>query len=126
MTLTTVSRGIDVTQVNPNDVATAAIQVLLGAIARLDALKRQPQADVVQLDTQIDALQAQQAALRDQALRQIEDSPAGQQAIAAMSAAAATLAAEATTLKATATDLTGVAQLVTAATSLVAAFAPFL
>lgn len=112
-------------QVNPNDVATAAVQTLQDSIARLDALKQQPGADFAGLDAQIDALQARQVAIRDLALRTAVDSGADRQAIAAMNAAAAALRTEAATMKATATYLAGVANVLRAATALVAALAPF-
>ncbi len=112
-------------QVNPNDVAAAGIQALHGVIAELDGLKLRPDADLGQIDARIDALQAQQAALRDQVLRTIEVAAVNRQAIAAMNAAAASLETEAATMCATAADLTSVAKVVTAATSLVAALAPF-
>jgi len=113
-------------QVNPNDVATTCVLALQGAIAKLDALKQQPDADVGQIDAQIDALQTAQAALRDQALRAIEESEANKQAIAAMNSAAANLRTEAAAMQATAADLTSAAEVVTAATSLVAALAHFI
>jgi hypothetical protein len=112
-------------QVNPNDVATAGALALQGAIASLDALKQQPDADLRQIDDRIDALQAQQAALRNQALRTIEDSDATRQAITAMHNAAASLNTEAAIMRATAADLTAVAKVVAAAASLVATFAAF-
>lgn len=112
-------------QMDPNEVATAGVQTLQVAIAKLDALKRQPDADAGQIDARIDALQTAQAALRDQALRTIEESDASKQAIAAMNAAAASLKVEAAAMKALAADLASVAKIVTAATSLVAALAYF-
>jgi hypothetical protein len=111
------------TQVNPNDVATAGVQALQAAIAELDTLKQQPDADAGPIDARIEALQIAQAALRDQALSTIEESGANKQAIAAMNAAAANLKTEAAVMKATAADLASVAKVVTAATSLVAALA---
>jgi len=115
-----------VSQVDPNDVATAGVQALQGAIAKLDALKQQPDADLAKIDGQIDALQTQQTVLRDQALRTIEDSAANQQAITAMNAAAANLKIEAAIMKVTAADLAGVAKVVTAAMSLIGMLAPFI
>jgi peptidoglycan hydrolase CwlO-like protein len=111
--------------VNPNDVAANGIRVLQAAIDRLDGLKQQATADVTQIDTQIDALQSQQAALRDQALGTIEDSDSNQQAITAMNAATAALNAESANMRVTAAGLTGVSKLVTAAASLVTALARF-
>lgn len=113
-------------QVNPNDIAAAGVEALQCAIARLDGLKHQADADIGQIDDQIDALQAQQAALRDQVLRTIEDFAANQQAIAAMNAAAITLKTEAAIMQATAADLAGVAKVVAAAVSLIATLAPFI
>jgi hypothetical protein len=112
-------------QVDPNDAATAGVQALQGAIAELDALKRQPDVDLGEIDARIDALQEQQATLRDQALRIIEDSDANREAIAAMNMAASNLRTEAATMNATAADLTKVAQVVTAAMSLIATLARF-
>jgi hypothetical protein len=112
-------------QVNPNDVASAGVQALQGAIATLDALKLQPDPDIPGIDAQINALQAQQAGLRNQVLRSIEDSAANKQAIAAMNAAAASLKTAAATMQVTAANLANVAKVVTAAASLVAALAPF-
>lgn len=109
--------------VNPNDVATAGVQALQGAIAKLDALKQQPDADAGQIDARIDDLQTAQAALRDQALRTIEESDANKQAIAALNAAVANLKTEAAAIEVTAGDLVSVMNVVTAATSLVAALA---
>ena len=112
-------------QVNPNDVATASVQALQDAITKLAVLKQQSNADAGQIDAQIDSLQVAQAALRDQALRAIEESEATKQAIAAMNSAAANLKIEAAAMQATAADLTSVAEIVTAATSLAAALAHF-
>lgn len=113
-------------QVNPNDVAAAGVQALQSAITILDALKRRPNADPEPIDGQIDALQAQQAALRSQVLRAIDDFAANKQAITAMNAAAAALDTEAAIMQATAADLTDVAKVVAAATLLAATLAPFL
>jgi len=112
-------------QLNPNDVATASVQALQDVIAKLDALKQQPDADIGQIDARIDVLQTAQAALCDQALRTIEESEANQQAIAAMNSAATNLKIEAAAMHATAADLANVAKVVTAATSLVATLAHF-
>ncbi|HVC63297.1 MAG TPA: hypothetical protein VND19_23405 [Acetobacteraceae bacterium] len=113
-------------QVNPNDVATAAIQVLQAAIDRLSALKLKHGADIAGIDAQIGKLQDKQDDFRVQALRTIEDSDANKQAIAAMNDAAANLKTEAATIKDAATLLTGVAQVLSAAAALLAALAPFL
>jgi hypothetical protein len=112
--------------VDPNNVASAGIRTLQGAIDKLNGLKLQPGADIVGIDAQIQALQDKQDDLRDQALRTIEDSDANKQAIAAMTKAAASLSAEAANIKDVATAL-GVAQkVVAAAGSLIAALAPFI
>ncbi len=112
--------------VDPNKVASAGIEVLQGAIDKLNALKGQPGADIVGIDAQIEALQDKQDDLRNQALRTIEDSDANKQAIAAMNAAAANLNAEAANIKDVATALTTAAKIVSAATALVTALAPFI
>jgi hypothetical protein len=113
------------TQVDPNVVAAAAIQNLQDAITRLDAQKQQQNADIPGIDTQINALEAQQADLQNQALRTIEDSAANQQAIAAMNAAAASLKNEASNITDLATALASAAKVATAVASLAAALAPF-
>jgi hypothetical protein len=115
-----------VAYVNPNAAVAGAVQALQGAIARLDALKQQPDADFAGIDAGINELQAQQTALRDQTLRSIEASKANRQAIVAVMAATAGLKTETASMQATAADLTNVAKVVTAATSLVAALAPFM
>ena len=117
---------VTVSQVNPNDVASAGVQALQGAITKLDALKLQRGADIGRIDAQIDTLQVQQAALRDQVLHTTEESGASQQAVAAMNAAAIALKTEAAVMQATAADLAIVAKVVAAAASLAAALAPFI
>jgi hypothetical protein len=117
--------GVAMVLVNPNDVAAAGDRALQDAIDRLDALKQQSPGDAARIDAQIDALQSQQAALRDQALCAIEDSDSNRQAIAAMNAAAASLNAEAANMRATAAALTSATKVVAAAASLVAALARF-
>jgi predicted nucleic acid-binding Zn-ribbon protein len=112
-------------QVNPNDVATAAIQDLQGAIDTLSRLKQQPAADIAAIDARIGDLQDRQDDLRTQALRTIEDSDANRAAIAAMNAAAGKLKTEAAAMTATAAALASVAQVVTAATSLISALTVF-
>jgi hypothetical protein len=112
--------------VDPNQVASAGIQVLQGAIDKLNALKLQRGAGIPQLDAQIEALQDKQDDLRNLALRTIEDSDANRQAIAAMNTAAANLNAEAANIKDAAVALLTGAKIVAAAASLVTALAPFL
>ncbi len=112
--------------VDPNQVASAGIDALQGAIDKLNALKMQPGADIVAFDAQIEALQDKQDDLRNQALRMIEDSGANKQAIAAMNAAAANLKTEARNIKDVATALGAAAKILTATASLVTALAPFL
>jgi len=114
------------TQVNPNDAAASGCQDVQSAIARLDALKSQPGADIVAIDRAIDDLQAQDAALANQQLQAMIDSQQFGAALAAMNAAAATLQSEAANMQVTATDLTAAAKVVSAAASLVTALAPFL
>jgi septal ring factor EnvC (AmiA/AmiB activator) len=114
-----------VTQVNPNDVATAAALVVQGAIDKLSALEGQPGANIPQIDAQINALSSKQADLRNQVLRTIEDNPTNQAAIAAMNAAAASLKTEAANITNVATAVTSAAKVVTAAASLITTLAPF-
>src|SRR5260221_3740425 len=111
--------------VDANGVAKKGIQDLQGAIDRLNAAKIQPGADIPGIVQQIEALQRQQAALRDLALGTIQDTKANKQAIAAISAAAASLTTEAGKIKNVATALSGAAKIVTAVASLVTALTPF-
>ena len=111
--------------IDPNKVASAGIDVLQGAIDKLNALKVQPGADIAAFDAQIEALQDKQDNLRDQALRTIEELPANKTAIAAINAADPNLKAEASNIKDLATALQTAAKVVTAAASLVTTLAPF-
>lgn len=112
-------------QVNPNTVATAGSQDVQIAIARLDALKTQPGADIVAIDQKIGLLQEQDAALTGQQLQAMVDSQQFAREIAAMNAAAAALHTEAANMQVVADDLGAVAQVVSAAATLAAALAPF-
>jgi hypothetical protein len=113
-------------QVDPNLVASAGINDLQVAIDALNALELRPGADIPGIDAQIELLIAKQAALRNQALRQIEDSIANQQAIAAMNKAAAALKTEAGNIGDVATALTDAGKVVSAAASLISTLAQFL
>ncbi len=112
--------------IDPNDVASASIQDVQGAIDKLSAMIVLPGADIAGINGQITALQGKQGEIRTQALRTIEDSPENKQAIAAMNAAAAALKTEAAQIGTLATALTQAAKVVTAATSLITTFAPFI
>jgi hypothetical protein len=115
-----------VAQIDPNAVASAGIADLQTAIDALNALELQPGADIPGIDAHIKTLITKQAALQNQALRQIEDSVENQQAIAAMNKAAAALKSEAGNIASVATALTDAAKVVSAVTSLITALAPFI
>jgi hypothetical protein len=112
--------------VDPNAVAKAGRKTLQDAIDKLNALKREPGADIDKIDTKIEALLGKQDALTSQELRATEDSDANRLAIAALNTAAAKLTAEAANIKDAATALEDAAKVVDAAGSLVAALAPFI
>lgn len=88
--------------VNANDVATTAIQILQDSLDQLSAVKVKPGADIPGIDVRIGALEDRQDDLRIQALRTIQASDANKQAIAAVNAAAALSKSEAANVKVTA------------------------
>lgn len=112
--------------IDPNDVASAGIDDVQDAIDRLNALKSKPGADIPSINAQIKVLIAKQVSLRTQALRQIEDTPENQQAIAAMNDAAADLKTAAGNITDTATALTAAAKVVSTVTTLITSLAPFI
>jgi len=112
--------------IDPNLVASAGIDQLQSAINVLNALKHGQNPDIQAIDAKILALEDKQTALRDQVLRQIEDSPENQTAIAQMNSAAAALKSAADEMTADATALSEAAAVVSAAASLITALAPFI
>lgn len=113
------------TTVDLNAVATAAIANLQKAIDKLNALKRQPGADIGKFTAQIEALEERQADLRTLALASIESSPENQAAIAAVNGSAAKLQTEAGNITTVANALNTAAQIVTCAADLFAALGTF-
>lgn len=112
--------------VNPNQTATAAIQILQVSIQTLNSLLTQPDADIDSINAKIRALVAEQTDLRCLALTTLEDSPENQAAIAALNTASANLTSEAQNIKDIATAINAAAKVISAASSLISAFAPFL
>jgi hypothetical protein len=113
-------------RISPNDVASAGSQDLQNAIAKLDALKAAPGADIVAIDQKIDDLQAQNAALANLQLQATIDTQQFNREVAGMNAAANTLKTEAANISVAVNDLTAVAKVVNAAASLLAALTPFI
>ncbi|HUB48006.1 MAG TPA: hypothetical protein VMB73_23755 [Acetobacteraceae bacterium] len=113
-------------RVSPNDAASAGSQDIQNAIAKLDALRTVPGADVVAIDRKIDDLQAQDAALVNLQLQAMIDAQQFNREVAALNAAAGTLKNEAANMTVAVNDLSTVAQVVSAAASLVAALTPFI
>lgn len=112
-------------QIDPNEVASAGIQDLQKAINTLAAMIPLKNANIPGINAKIDALQAQQADLRNQALRTIEDLDENKRAIARMNAAAALLRHEAGNITSVANALTDAAKVVNTAVALMAALARF-
>ncbi|MGH9759871.1 MAG: hypothetical protein ACREDR_47005 [Blastocatellia bacterium] len=111
--------------VDLNAIATAAITNLQTAINNLNALKRQPGADLAKFTVQIEALEDRQADLRTLALTSIENSPENQQAIAAINGTANQLQTEAGNITSVANALNTVAQVATCAADLFSALGKF-